>query len=158
MADIPSYGACEVKENLKPGPKPKARKAEDGTLCPPGSEGTKVYRGIRKFRRVCKYGGHRKPHPGRCVICRRESDRARDEKPQRVQTKRAALRRWVSKPGSKKKIAVWSKRRNERREQKDASAARMRRYRAEFNSLPESLQGAILALREVKQLIRNRKG
>lgn len=121
----------KMRENLRPGPKPEPRRAQDGTICPPGSEGSTVYRGIRGFRKVCKYGGHRKTHPGRCLKCRRARDVRRDAKRKRKAQKRAAATRWRSKAENIAKIARWSKRRNSRREQKDATAARMRRYRRE---------------------------
>jgi hypothetical protein len=147
-----------MKENLRPGPKPPPKRAVNGMLCPPGSEGAKLYRGIRAFRKVCKYGGHKKPYPGRCVACRHLGNQRRDKKLERKKDKRKNYTRWSALPENKKKIAGWAARRNARREQKDAAAARQRRYRREFADLPESLQAAILALREVKQLIRKSKG
>lgn len=119
-----------MRENLHPGPKPSPRPAKDGTLCPPGSEGTRVYRGERPFHQVCR-NGHPKPHPGRCVPCRRASDSARDAKRKRKAQKRAAVIKWSGKPENKIKISTAAKRRNARQEQKDAAAARMRQYRRE---------------------------
>lgn len=117
-----------MNENLRPGPKRNRRRAADGTQCPPGSEGHRVYRGLKPYFRYCRQG-HPKPHPGRCLICRRASDKARDANPERLAIKARASKKWHAKPGSKEKIAAWAKRRNARAEQKAKAAERMREYR-----------------------------
>lgn len=116
-----------MRENLPPGPKPGPRKAADGTLCPPGSEPGN-YRAERPYLRVCRKG-HPKPHPGRCVPCRRASDLARDGQGKRKRVKRAAQGRWKAKPGSKEKTATWAHRRNQRPEQKRKGTLYMRKRR-----------------------------
>jgi hypothetical protein len=118
-----------MKENLRPGPKVPGKLAKTGEYCPPGSEGSKVYRGIRPWRRVCKRRGHPKPHPGRCILCRHLSEKARDMKPQRAKQKKAANDRWRAKPKNRVKRAACDRRRNARQEQKDAAALRMQKYR-----------------------------
>jgi hypothetical protein len=110
------------KENLPPGPKKRRRRAADGSLCPPGAEPTK-YRAERPFLKRCRKG-HDKPHPGRCVICRRASDKARDMGEKRAAQKAAAYWKWKAKEDAKAKIAAQAKRRNERQEQKAANARR----------------------------------
>lgn len=123
-----------MKENRKPGPKVPGRLAKTGEYCPPGSEGASVYRGIRPFRKVCKYGGHAKPFPGRCMICRRLSDKKRTISAKRARDMRENYLRWLAKPGNKEKIAAWAKRRNARQEQKIAHAARQRAYRRGYKA------------------------
>lgn len=114
---------------MKPGPKVPGRLAKTGEYCPPGSEGTRVYSGKRPFRRVCKYGGHPKFHPGRCVECRRLSDKARDMKPGRADEKLDAWRRWKAKPESIEHVAAYASKYNAREEVKAANAKRQRMYR-----------------------------
>jgi hypothetical protein len=63
------------------------------------------------------------------VICRRASDKARDGRPGRAEKKLDAYKRWEKKPGSKKKIARWARRRNQRPEQKVDNALRQRELR-----------------------------
>ena len=114
--------------NLPPGPKPAPRTAVDGTLCPPGSEGSWKYRGLRPWLQTCR-NGHPKPHPGRCVECRRASDKARDLSPQRAATKKAAYDRYKAKPESRAKACAYAKRRNARPDQKVDNAQRARELR-----------------------------
>lgn len=128
----------EMRENLPPGPKRNRRRAVDGTPCPPGSE-PRNYRALRPYHRKCRKG-HDKPHPGRCVTCRRASDKARDMSPQRAEQKTAAYWRWKAKEKAKAKIAAQAKRRNERREQKDAAARRAWERRHGVNKKPGNPQ------------------
>ena len=134
-----------MKENRKPGPKVPGKLAKTGHYCPPGSEGARVYKGIRPFRKVCKYGGHPKFHPGRCVECRRLSDKKREMTAERAEKKRENYQRWLQKKDSRAKIAAWAKRRNARQEQKAANAARQRMYRRGYVAMVQAKASEVAA-------------
>lgn len=122
-------GGTGKGSSMKPGPKVPGKIAKTGEYCPPGSEGSKVYRGKRAWRKRCKRRGHPKTHPGRCLICRRLSDKARDLNPVRYARKLKTWNTWKAKPGNTAKVAARSKEYNARQEVKEANARRQRIYR-----------------------------
>ena len=139
---------------MKPGPRVPGKLAKSGEYCPPGSEGSTVYRGIRPFRKVCKYGGHPKPHPGRCVECRRLSDKARDMSAERAAKKRATYLAWSRKPANKAKIAEKHRKYASRAEVKAMNARRQRMYRRgekmDNPGKPSEVAARLLAKAEAK--------
>ncbi len=132
---------------MKPGPKVPGRLAKTGEYCPPGSEGAAVYRGIRHFRRVCKYGGHAKFHPGRCTICRRASDKKRIATAADVARKRRNWNNWNAKEENKAKRSEYARKYCQRPEVKKANARRQSLYRRGLTVNPKANRAPEIAAR-----------